>query len=381
MEDAPHHGLPDMDLQLVPHIVGFPLILHQRVAAAVAAQAYPLAHLVQRRQMVHPEPVYVAQHHQPFQRPHLLLAQLLLLRLVGLLGEAKHLLEYLIAAHLGETVLGKVGGQGHYRLQLGQQCAQVPVFGAIAGHERLERRLDLLLDHLDHVGADVGALQDLTALGVDQFAMAVHNVVVLDDVLADVKVVALNLGLSLLYRLGDHAALQGRLLIHAHFAQEVGHPVRGEAAHHVIAEGDEEAGAAGVTLTTRPSAELVVDAPRLVALRAHDVQPAGVHYPFVLHLPLLPRLPADRLRLLLRRGYQVHITLVGQLLRQLIEVAAEDDISAAARHVGGDGDGAVAAGLSDDGSLTLVVFGVEDLRLLQGADLVMRPAPLQLAPR
>ena len=42
-------------------------------------------------------------------------------------------------------------------------------------------------------------------------------------------------------------------------------------------------------------------------------------------------------------------------------VAAEHDVGAAAGHVGGDGDGALAAGLGDDRGLLLVVLGVEHL--------------------
>ena len=115
--------------------------------------------------------------------------------------------------------------------------------------------------------------------------MAVHHVVVLDDVLADVEVVALHLGLGLLDSLGDHAALQGRLLVHPHLAQHVGHPVRREPAHHVIVERDEEAGAAGVALAAGAAAELVIDASSLVALSAHDVQAARGHDLVVVLLP------------------------------------------------------------------------------------------------
>ena len=44
-----------------------------------------------------------------------------------------------------------------------------------------------------------------------------------------------------------------------------------------------------------------------------------------------------------------------------LRVAAEDDVGAATGHVGGDGDGALAAGLRDDVRLVLVVLGVEDV--------------------
>ena len=116
-----------------------------------------------------------------------------------------------------------------------------------------------------------------------------------------------------------------------------------------------------------------------MAFRTHNVKPAGLHHLVVIRLPPLSRLVADLPRLLSGRGHQVNAAFTRQLLCQLLRVAAEDDVSAAARHVGGDGNGAVAAGLSDDGGLTFVVLGVEDLGLLEGTDLVILPALLHLA--
>ena len=46
-----------------------------------------------------------------------------------------------------------------------------------------------------------------------------------------------------------------------------------------------------------------------------------------------------------------------------LRVAAQQDVGAAAGHVGGDGDRALAAGLRDDLGLALVVLGVEHLVL------------------
>src|SRR5205823_88402 len=81
-----------------------------------------------------------------------------------------------------------------------------------------------------------------------------------------------------------------------------------------------------------------------------------------------------------------HVFLIGDLLHQLVPhlaghvvthailvlelgpghrfgVAAEDDVGAAAGHVGGDGDRFVAAGLGDDVGLAVGVFGfgIEDV--------------------
>ena len=45
-------------------------------------------------------------------------------------------------------------------------------------------------------------------------------------------------------------------------------------------------------------------------------------------------------------------------LAELLVVPAKQDVGAAACHVGGDGDGALAAGLGDDRGLALVFLGV-----------------------
>ena len=50
----------------------------------------------------------------------------------------------------------------------------------------------------------VGALEHLAALGVDDLALPAHHVVVLEDVLADLEVLRLDLPLGRLDRPGDH---------------------------------------------------------------------------------------------------------------------------------------------------------------------------------
>ena len=48
-------------------------------------------------------------------------------------------------------------------------------------------------------------------------------------------------------------------------------------------------------------------------------------------------------------------------MRHLFGVAAEEDVCAATRHVGGDGDGSFAPGLGDDLGFAFVVLGVQDV--------------------
>jgi len=98
------------------------------------------------------------------------------------------------------------------------------------------------------------------------------------------------------------------------------HAVAGEQPDEIVFCREIEAALAGVALTAGAAAQLVVDAAALVALGAEHVEAAGL----------------ERLRIQL-------------------------NVHAAAGHVGGDGDGAVPAGVQDDGGLSLVLLGVEDV--------------------
>ena len=66
------------------------------------------------------------------------------------------------------------------------------------------------------------------------------------------------------------------------------------------------------------------------------------------------------------------LALAGDLFGDAVRVATEDDVRATAGHVRGDRDGAEHAGQRDDVPLTFVLLGVEDGRLLQRADRVVR---------
>ena len=119
-------------------------------------------------------------------------------------------------------------------------------------------------------------MEDLVALGVDRLALLVDDVVELDDALADVEVEALDAGLGALDRLRHEARLDGDVVVEAEPLHQAGHPVRGEALHQVVLERQVEARRARVALAAGAAAELVVDAARVVALGADDVQPAGL---------------------------------------------------------------------------------------------------------
>ena len=133
-------------------------------------------------------------------------------------------------------------------------------------HDAADHVLDALL--LVH------SLEQLAAHAVDGLALLVHHVVVLEQVLAGGEVLGFHGLLGLGDALGDQPRLDGDVLFHAQPQHQVLDALAAENAQQVVLQGEVEARAAGVALAAGAPAELVVDAARLVALGAHDVQAA-----------------------------------------------------------------------------------------------------------
>ena len=216
------------------------------------------------------------------------------------------------------------------------------------------------------------AVQHPAALVVDDGALAVEDLVVLEDVLADLEVLRLDLGLRGADGVADHLRLDRHVLRDVEAGEEVLDHRGVEQPHQVVAEREVEPRLAGVALAAGPAAQLVVDAPRLVALGAEHVEAAELGHLVVLGRDLvLDRLDrlGPRLLVVLRRLDRVEAAGAQLVVGAELDVAAEHDVGAAAGHVGRDGDGTPAAGLGDDGRLAFVVLRVEHL--------VLDPALLQ----
>ncbi len=246
------------------------------------------------------------------------------------------------------------------------QPVQVPVLGEALGGLGADVRLDGVVHEVPDLLVQVLALQDAPALAVDDLALPVEHLVVLQDVLAGLEVLRLDLGLRGRDRARDH------LVLDRHVVRHVGHRHHAldhlglEQAHQVVAQREVEPGLARVALTAGTAAELVVDAPRLVPLGAEDVEAAQLLDLILLRL--------DGLLGLLQGGGQgsgplldvllgVEAALAQLRLGEVLGVAAELDVRTTAGHVGGHGDGALAAGLGDDLRLALVLLGVQHLVL------------------
>ena len=183
-----------------------------------------------------------------------------------------------------------------------------------------DRPLDHLVDPVVDLLGQVLAVQHALALLVDDRALLVEDVVVLEDVLAHDEVLLLDLLLRVLDLAREDARLHGLVVGHLEALHDPVDPVAREQADEVVQAGEVEARLARVALTAGAAAELVVDPARLVALGAEHVQPA-----------------------------------------ELEDALAELDVDAAAGHVRRDRDRALLARPLDDPGLLLVLLRVEDV--------------------
>ena len=125
-------------------------------------------------------------------------------------------------------------------------------------------------------------LQPIQALRVNDLALAIDHIIVFDDSLANVKIVALDANLRLLNRLADHAMLNSFVFRESGCLHQALDVVVGEAPHEIVIEAQEKARFPGVALPAAAATQLIVDAARFMTLRAQYKEPAGIKY----HLPI-----------------------------------------------------------------------------------------------
>ena len=139
---------------------------------------------------------------------------------------------------------------------------------------RCHQIFDGLVHHLQEAFPDLLTGQDLAALGVDHLTLLVHDIVVFDQMLADVEVVGLDLLLGIFDGPGDHAVGDGFSLLDLEHVHDLEHPLGTEDAQQVVLQRQVELGRTGIALTAGTAAQLVVDAAGFMAFGAEDVQAA-----------------------------------------------------------------------------------------------------------
>ena len=315
----PHPGqgaerpLADVDEQFLKHIEAFTLVFELGIALAVPAQADAVAQEIHVAQMFLPAPVQFLQQEVAQQiavkRPRLLLE---------LVEDGLHQFLRLLAR-------GQRGISGEHAVDvhdIGQPRPHRLFLFRIAGRARDFHRGVNVVEQVRHVlvedGIKIGLAHEIAAQGIDDGTLLVHDVVVVEQRLADFKVMAFHALLGVFDGPGNHVVLDGLAFLHPQLLHQPGKAVRTEETHQVVFEREVEARGAGVALTPGTAAQLVVDAAAFVAFGAEDVQAAEVDDAFT-----------------------------------------ELDVRAAARHVGGDGHLARLSGLRDDFRFLHVMLGVE----------------------
>ena len=229
------------------------LVLDQRVALAVAAQPDAFLQVVEAVEVVLPLLVHDLQHDVALELPHELGPEQRFLVRVGLLNARPQRVADLVGAQLVELDAGKVVGlepvdADHLLLQR----RYVPLLDVHAG---ADEPLDEVVEHVagqrHQVAVRVGGLLGLIetdgvleqrpAQRVDVLTLLVHDVVVLEQVLADGEVLRFHLLLRALDGAGHHAVLDRHAFFHPQTLHQAGDAVGPEDAHQVVFERQVEA--------------------------------------------------------------------------------------------------------------------------------------------
>ena len=253
--------------------------------------------------MVHPLLVHVAQQNHPLQLPHQLGIQFLLPLFQPLPDTLlKQLFNLLLGDFLqGLGVVPQVLPGGDPTQEVIPQAVQVPfVLNLPVQEEAVHRFPHQLPGHGADVLPEVLPVQYLAPLPVDDLPLAVHHVVVLQNIFADLEVAPLDFPLAGFDGVGEELVFNGHILFHAHGVHQALNPLPAKEAHQVVLQGDDEPGLAGVPLAAGTAPQLVINAAGFVSFGAQDEEPACLAH--------LLRLRGD---LLLILGHQLPKALAG----------------------------------------------------------------------
>ena len=197
------HFLPQRVQQVFKQRERLGLVFVQRVALGIATKAHNRPQMFQRHQMLAPLGVDGLQQQLLFNRPH------------GVGAKAFQLGRHQLVAFgvqpfqhhaLIDTLFRRPFDHRQVHAHLfdhrGIQAGRIPLVSIAFGRQVKVDQIfgDLMAHILGHL-TQIGRLHDLQPLAKDRLALVVHHIVKFQQLLADVKVAALNLGLRPLQRL------------------------------------------------------------------------------------------------------------------------------------------------------------------------------------
>src|SRR4051794_10629394 len=105
----------------------------------------------------------------------------------------------------------------------------------------------------------IGIFQSLTPACVDSRTVLVHDVVVLYQILTNVKIMSLNLLLSTLDRTGNNAVLDRRFLIQPQSVHEATNPLPSKNTHQIVFQRYIKLTGASISLAPTTSTKLIIN--------------------------------------------------------------------------------------------------------------------------
>ena len=365
---------------------------------SITAKADAFFQVIHVEQVVFPLLVEHAQHNHALVITHGVRADEFLFGLVALL----QLIEYCISEFLAVELFCFDSFCENIHAETREdrifQTFDVPI-----GSVRLYR--NVLLEQFTQNSGDVifddqiflfESLQQTPAQAIDGLTLLVHHIVILEQMFARLEMLSFDCFLRFLDSAADQSRFDWDTFFHAQPLKQGRHPLLRKDAHEVVFQRKIKTRRSGVALTAGATAKLIVNSPGLMAFSAKNKEAAS-SYDFVMFFvglrfvavqSLFPLIVGDGVfvagvvpnsifRLVdigangslsgaeLLRNSLLHAFLLGHEFG----VAAEENVGAAPRHVGGNGHHAFAARLGNNFGFLLVILGVEydvlDALLLQ----------------
>ncbi len=118
-----------------------------------------------------------------------------------------------------------------------------------------------LADKVLHHLSEPGLAKDLATIFIDYITLLVHDIIILNKMLSHIKVMCLDLLLRVLNGLGDNTVLNRHALLHTKLAHNRSDLITTKDPHQIVFQRHIKTGLTRISLTPRPSSELVIDTP------------------------------------------------------------------------------------------------------------------------
>ena len=219
---------------------------------------------------------------------------------------------------------------------------------------------DQIINHLKtHITGNFGQVtvfHDVAALTKDHLALLVHHIIELEQLLAHIKVTAFNLCLRALQRFVHPRVFNRFTLFHAKRRQHLVQTFRSKNPHQVIFKGQKEQRPTRITLTPRPTAQLIINPPAFMTFRSQYEQTTSS-----LNIGLFFSMFCFDLS---SNFIWVCVWISGKRVHHLhLNVATKFDISPTTSHVCSDRNRAKSASISNNLSFFFVLAGVQNIML------------------